>query len=279
MSDGIDFGSQVINAATGQQVDNVLLIMASAGLVLDATTGGVGDVTAIFKAIYKESRRIGGIFADVIAAEVGQLLSGKTAGQVIDALKVRFKVVVDFGAEGSGCGALGIGCFKQYDGIATKVKSREGVSNSAALDKLDSQYLKDSRYEQLDLNDKERLDDLSASGLECPIPTAQGLVSAQAALLCPRIVTLDLNKRVTRVTATLDSSFIGTDTTAAARRWVKGRTNPFVQGAGLPTDETGHILARVLGGPGGLFSNNIVPLSRAANDRMQVIGVKGTVRI
>ena len=56
ISDGADLLGQLYNTAVGKEVDPILATGASAGLILDLTTGGVGDITAPIKGAYKFSK-------------------------------------------------------------------------------------------------------------------------------------------------------------------------------------------------------------------------------
>ena len=77
--------------------------------------------------------------------------------------------------------------------------------------------------------------------------------------VCPFWTVKDGNGRVTDVVANLDKAFIngGTKPTTASQNWTAAN--------GLPSDDPGHILARVLGGPGGIRSDNIVPIDITLN--------------
>jgi hypothetical protein len=233
ISDGVDMLGQAYNAATGQAVDPVLATLAMAGLVLDTLTGGVGDVTALFKASYKLSLDAGGVVARVMRDEVVSLVAGSIApSQFIDTLKLRLKTLLDFNLT-PGCGTFGLGCAKQYDEIGLTIKNTEGLGDSAALSKLDTNYLKESRYEALGLTNKERLDDLEASAVRCLLQTLSLSSSIDTlANPCPRSITKDAQGRVTKLVASLNAAFIngGTGTTVAARKWTRGTAT--VVGAG-----------------------------------------------
>jgi Pretoxin HINT domain/DNA/RNA non-specific endonuclease/Pre-toxin TG len=76
---------------------------------------------------------------------------------------------------------------------------------------------------------------------------------------CPLSVVRGAGGRTESVTATLDSAYIGggTSPSEAARAFV--RTN------GNAGDDAGHILARILGGGGGIRSGNIMPFNSTVN--------------
>lgn len=138
LSDGADLLTQVFNTATGQGADPVISTLAAAGLILDTTTGGAADFTAIVKGAYKFSLRSGGVVAGVVKTETTNLLAGgSTATQYIGALKTRFKTLSDFATLGSGCGFIGLECAKVYDGVAKSLKQGQGLDDSTALAKLD----------------------------------------------------------------------------------------------------------------------------------------------
>ncbi len=58
IGDSVDLLEQLYNRASGRGVDPVIAFLAGAGLALDVTTGGVGDVTAGVKAAYRISLAI-----------------------------------------------------------------------------------------------------------------------------------------------------------------------------------------------------------------------------
>jgi PKD repeat protein len=278
LGDSVDLLTQVYNSAVGKAVDPVMATLATGGLILDITTGGIGDLTSIFKGAYRLSLQaaeqgLGGVLAAVIKEQAQNLLTGAiTARQFIQGLGDRFKTFVDFAKPGAGCGFLGYNCWGLYDNVAKTLKDAGGLDNVGTLSKLDNVSLKDPRLEGLGLSDAERLEDLVASGVACAVRTVnlRGEIEPQAVNPCPTTLSLDLQGRVSNVKATLDQTFIrgGSDTTAAARVWTRGRqkADDFVKGAGTSQDQAGHILAKVLGGLGGKTSDNIVPVLRRVNE-------------
>lgn len=90
LGDSVDLLTQVYNTAVGKEVDAVMATLATAGLVLDITTGGIGDVTAGLKGVYRISRSFGGFFADLLKQSVEELFTGRSVRQVLDELAVRF---------------------------------------------------------------------------------------------------------------------------------------------------------------------------------------------
>lgn len=131
LSDTADILGQAYNAFTGQPTDKVLLVLASAGLILDAATTGTADVTAPFKAIYKYSRGAAGALAQGIEEViVGAINTGKTAGQTLDELGALIgtsaKLIFDCGLQ----------CLKSSD-IVVKRITNGGVSAKDAFKQLD----------------------------------------------------------------------------------------------------------------------------------------------
>lgn len=112
LSDGIDLLGQVYNTAVGEEVDPVLATLASAGLILDTTTGGVGDITAPVKAVYKFSLRTaeGGLAVVIKDTVSAAITSGKNALGIIDELRSGFEFVVSI-AKG------GFGTIKNFDHV------------------------------------------------------------------------------------------------------------------------------------------------------------------
>jgi hypothetical protein len=137
ISDGADLLGQLYNQALGNDVDPVLATLASAGLILDATTGGVGDVTAIFKGFYKLSLDAAGIVARAMRSEATDLLTGAIGPRVfIETLEQRFGTLIKFSTT-NGCGFLGLGCARQYDEVAQSLKTAQNLDDGAALTKFD----------------------------------------------------------------------------------------------------------------------------------------------
>jgi hypothetical protein len=132
IGDGLDLGEQLWNTLTGQEVDVVMATLAATGLILDVTTGGVADFTAILKAGYRVSVKLGGVFADAIKEQVEDALAGKFSGEaIVNMLKSNFKNTIDFALDGE-CGILGIDCFRSYD------RASEGFSGNQGLIGLDA---------------------------------------------------------------------------------------------------------------------------------------------
>lgn len=260
VGDAVDGLEQLYNAAVGKQVDPVIAVLSAAGLALDLGTGGTGDVAGLLKGAYRGSlllaKQGGGVIAMVIKDEVGRLTTGRISPRLfIDTLKPRFGKLIQFGSV-PGCGLLGKNCIPQYDRLAKALQGKFGLQGRQALTKTD-ELLDDVRYRELNLDQKSRLDDLEAS-VTCLRALPSGGVSTQANI-CPRNVIKDSVGRVTQVDAVLDKAYLngGTAPTKAARDWTRK------YGAG--NDDAGHILARILGGPGGLKSENIVPILSRLN--------------
>ncbi len=118
LSDTVDLAKQVFNTATGQQVDPFLAIIATGGLILDLGTGGIGDVTIPIKIIYKESKKTGGFFAEVITESVlKSIAEGKTVSALIQDLSTQLGDVTKLFLNG------GIGAIKSADNLAKGLKN------------------------------------------------------------------------------------------------------------------------------------------------------------
>ncbi|GIW28735.1 MAG: hypothetical protein KatS3mg070_2098 [Meiothermus sp.] len=282
MGDAVDGLEQLYNAATGRQVDPVLAVLSAAGLALDLGTGGVGDVTTGVKAAYRVSlsisRQGGGLVALVIREQFVQFTRGRLSPQaLVDGLRQRFGRMVDL-ARARGCGGFSLNnvCLKLYDQLGLIVKNQRGIDGIAALSRLDTLYIDNVNYVSIRASFRERLENINISEISCPVGrfASQSAIEALA-IFCPRNVVVDQLDRPELVSATLDNSYVGTRANQTTQRWVRGGIDPVTgvryPGIGLPTDEAGHILARQLGGPGGILSYNIVPLARAANREMEAI--------
>jgi PKD domain/DNA/RNA non-specific endonuclease len=150
LGDSVDLLTQVYNTAVGNEVDPVLATLATGGLILDITTGGIGDFTSIFKGAYRLSLQaaeqgLGGVLALVIKEQAQSLLTGAiTARQFIQGLGDRLKTFVDFATPGSGCGILGYQCWGIYDRLALGFKNGGGLLPVDAIKKLDDELASDS---------------------------------------------------------------------------------------------------------------------------------------
>jgi hypothetical protein len=128
----------------------VLATLATGGLILDITTGGIGDLTSIFKGGYRLSLQaaeqgVGGVLAAVIKEQAQDLLTGAiSAKQFIETLGDRFKTFVDFAKPGAGCGFLGYQCWGIYDRLGLGFKNAGGLSDVTAIKKLDDELASDS---------------------------------------------------------------------------------------------------------------------------------------
>jgi hypothetical protein len=90
LGDSVDLLTQVYNAALGKQVDPVIATLAAGGLVLDITTGGIGDLTAGLKGVYKISLSAGGFFSDLLKQSVQSLMTGHNVSFVLNELGTQF---------------------------------------------------------------------------------------------------------------------------------------------------------------------------------------------
>lgn len=193
VSDGVDLLNQLrITYLTDKEADIVITTFASVGLVLDATTGGLLDVTAFFKASYKVSLRIarrqgGGSLAKIFKDEIINLLAGSMSPlDLITSMKNTFGQVVTVG---KACGLTGaVRCFGQLDISVTQLAGLDNVNFKVAADRFDD-GLKAAKRNNLAvgcfLEMSSFLTDVYTpmdilvwfSGLEDPVLTSQSLTS------------------------------------------------------------------------------------------------------
>ncbi|MDT7921252.1 MAG: PKD domain-containing protein, partial [Meiothermus sp.] len=94
IGDGVDLLEQLYNRASGRGVDPVIAFLAGAGLALDVTTGGAGDITAGLKGVYRFSKSSAGFFAEVIRNSVVGLVGGRARpSAVLETLRNQFQTV------------------------------------------------------------------------------------------------------------------------------------------------------------------------------------------
>lgn len=136
IGDGIDLSLQAVNSLRGEEVDFVLVILATGGLALDLSTGGVADITAPIKAVYKLSLKsstklVAEILQDTLK---GLVNSGKTAREVIDNLKLNFGILGDLFRAGPDSvkrfeelvdDAAALGCPLSRGGLETLASTKE----------------------------------------------------------------------------------------------------------------------------------------------------------
>jgi Tol biopolymer transport system component len=196
LGDSVDLLTQVYNTAVGKEVDPVLATLATGGLILDITTGGIGDLTGIFKGAYRLSLQaaeqgLGGVLAAVIKEQAQNLLTGAiTARQFIQGLGDRFKTFVDFAKPGAGCGFLGYNCWGIYDRLALGFKNG-GLASVDAIKKLDDEVNTDT-YAWMEkstaLNDIFSCP-LNLGAINYIVDAEEGIFTAQATrrnnLVCP----------------------------------------------------------------------------------------------
>lgn len=272
LGDGIDLVEQAYNAALGNNVDPVMTAFAAVGLGLDLFTGGAGDLTAIFKGVYRLSLETGGLLAQVIRSQLTSVINGSlSARQFVDNLGVRFAKVVELGRTPQ-CGLLGLECIKKYDGLAAKYATQNNLSPEAALSRVD-QNLEWPNHKATNSTQQARLDDLvELANPTCPIGQ---FVTPQARavprnILCPtrRItdrVMVGSNEinRIREVEFTIDPAKFngGTDPLPAAKDFRNAYWAYSANGTLL--DDAGHLISFVFGGRG--TSDNIVPVLDRVN--------------
>ncbi len=277
----------------GKEVDPVLATLATGGLVLDITTGGIGDLTSIFKGAYRLSLQaaeqgVGGVLAAVIKEQAQSLLTGAiTARQFIEGLGDRFKTFVDFAKPGTGCGFLGYSCWGIYDQAGIAYKNARNVTPDEALKQLDQDIL-DEDFVSLEVPEHARIDDI----ISCPIGSGAGnLLEASALTRADFVCPTDLIPRE-------DITFVPTKGELAGKTVKYARpksvsitiSSPFptadeakdfgkvkesgsrLRNAGAQYDEFGksiddacHLIPKALKGKG--TKNNIIPCEAGLNQR------------
>ena len=275
IGDSVDGLEQLYFAATGKQVDPVVAVLATAGLSLDLATGGLGDVTNIFKGVYRVSRDAGGVVAVVIR----QLSDGLFAGRItptayVNALKTRFVKVVILGTSAN-CGFLGYDCLKLYDQIAKRYQVKGNLSASGAVDRADQVY-DNTRYEVTGSTPRDRIENMSEITLPfCPIGTALGGQARKAPrnILCPNNLVTDtvpvvvngVSKSVVRVKQVdfiVDpAKYNGGTAPSNTGKKVRNTFGSYVNG--VLQDDAGHLIPYSLGGRG--TDENIVPVLARVN--------------
>ncbi|GIW28732.1 MAG: hypothetical protein KatS3mg070_2095 [Meiothermus sp.] len=94
IGDSVDLLEQLYNRASGRGVDPVIAFLAGAGLALDVTTGGAGDITAGLKGVYRFSKSSAGFFALQIRTTVTGLITGRARPSVaLSTLRAQFQTV------------------------------------------------------------------------------------------------------------------------------------------------------------------------------------------
>jgi hypothetical protein len=280
LGDSLDLLGQVYNTAVGKDVDPVLATLASAGLVLDIFTGGVGDLTSIFKGGYKLSLQlaqegVGGVLAVVIREQAQNLISGAiSARQFVDTLKDRLKTFADFATPGSSCGVLGVMCWGIYDELGLSFKNAQGLTDVNALKQLDDE-VNSNTFAWLEKNAS--LSDIASCPLNFGLGSiVQGDLTTQATtrrtLVCPSKTTgrIEVNTGAT-YPKTGKAIYFKKPTNVEATV-----TLPFVDGAAMSVrkelfdaikktgDERCHILGKQFGGSGSMF--NFFPCNGVLNN-------------
>lgn len=164
LGDGTDLLGEFYNTYfTTDGGDIVIATLASGGLILDITTGGVSDFTAGMKAAYQMSKAgPAKIVSKVINDEVVNLLAGlKSMPEAVKILKARFVVMGKF-ITNTNCGLLGYNCFKIYEQTALKFKTSRSLDDINSLKQVDDE-LNSSTYSEAQIDDKDRVDDLYQS--------------------------------------------------------------------------------------------------------------------
>lgn len=120
-----------------------------------------------------------------------------------------------------------------------------------------------------DINPSYKIPDINSS-LQCIVEFSKNKLSSLArkssiprGQKCPLTIVKDTAGRVTSLNASVDAIHLngGTNPTKAAREYTKKYGSSL---ASTP-DDAGHILAYILGGPGGLSADNIVPMLYSMN--------------
>ncbi|MDT7921224.1 MAG: PKD domain-containing protein, partial [Meiothermus sp.] len=272
LGDTIDLVEQAYNAAVGNNVDPVLTTLAAAGLGLDLISGGAGDLTAIFKGVYRLSLETGGLLAQAIRAQLTGVINGSiSARQFVDNLGARFARVTELGRTPQ-CGLLGLECIGKYDGLAAKYASQNNLSPEAALSRID-QNLERPNYKATNSTQRARLDDLAElANPTCSVGqfvTPQARVAPRNILCASRRVTDTVTvgsnavERIKEVEFTIDpTKFNGGTAPSKAARDFRDTYGAY-DSDGKLLDDAGHLIPYVFGGRG--TSDNIVPVLATVN--------------
>ncbi len=139
LGDGVDFIEQAVNSAIGANVDEVMITLAAAGLILDLTTGGIADISAPVKGIYRFSRDFAsGALADGIKEIVQQgIIAGKGSTAILNDLNTLIGVSAKL------IWKCGFECLGKTDGIS-KALIDEGSGQAADTFKRIEQMIKDT---------------------------------------------------------------------------------------------------------------------------------------
>jgi hypothetical protein len=278
IGDTVDGLEQLYFVASGQnsKVDPVVAVLSTAGLALDLATGGVGDLTSIFKGAYRVSllaaKSGGGVVSAVLRREFTTLMAGAISPITLkNSLNLKFGRIVAIGLDIRSCGFLGYKCFGLYDEIGSGYRRTRNTTPETSLQQFNDD-LSDRSFG--DFTNKDRLDDLGA----CPIGIAKRsdlvgpLNTTRRIWECP-IVPVGGTAR-TEVTATVP----GTTTTIKFKRPEQMQYDvviPVQEGRPLKVpdnlfkatsiagDQKGHIVPKALNGAGS--KSNYFPVNSVLN--------------
>ncbi len=243
-----------------------MIVLARVGVIADISPV-TGELYAKFTKVFKPSKQGTKGVSNGIEKIIQE---GVDAGKTVDGLKTDLDTA--FGKIVKGINDCGTECNDRVEASVKVYADELQLQPKAALGKINDD-IQDPRYDTLNLPAQIRIADIEASvycvARRLAAATSPGRLTLQARTvpknLCPTTVT-KVGDLVTQVTATLDSTYIngGTNpTTAARRQTVANGAVDAVTGDSL--DDAGHILAFVLGGAGGLKSDNIIPMRSSLN--------------
>jgi DNA/RNA non-specific endonuclease len=273
-----------------KQCDVLGLVMAGAMFVLDVVPG----VLVVFKPILKILKASRGAQALTNLGKTGMKFVLEGLGEVAQILRKVVARELDNGARGfeairevlerkfkSITEALTTcvsECTKKADSALAVYQQDARLTLSEAGEKV-GKDLEDDLYKKLESDGPSRVEDVFTS-VSCLAKKISGSTLRERRRgsapknLCPTTITTTqitipgnptsiLVDRVEKLEARLDLQYIGggTDPTKEARKFTKTYGTK-EQGA---TDQAGHILAYVLGGSGGLKSQNITPILSSVN--------------
>jgi PKD repeat protein len=235
------------------------IVLAGVAVVADVVPA-TGVIYAKFAKVFKPSR----LTTKGVSNGLEQVIKeGVDATKTVDGLGTALETA--FGKVVTGIGECGPDCADRVEAAFKVYTDEQLLDAKTVLGKVNTDF-QNPKYTALNLSSFERIEDIEASvyciarGFVSGVSASLGTERARAVKknLCPTSVT-KVGDLVTRVTATLDPLKIngGTTPSGAAKREVAAA------GAGL--DDSGHILAYVLGGAGGLRSDNIVPMLFSLN--------------
>lgn len=243
-----------------------MIVLAGVGVIADVTPV-TGQLYAKFAKVFKPSKLTTKGVSNALEQAIKE---GVDATKSVDGIATDLDTLA--GKIAKGIGECGAECNDRVE-AAVKVYADElRLDSKTNLGKVNTDF-QDPRYDVLNLTALDRIADIEAS-VYCVARKLASGVSASLGIdrartipknLCPTTITKNAVGLVTQVKATLDLAFIngGTNPSKAARKQVIA--DGAKDASGNVLDDAGHILAYLLGGGGGLRSDNIVAIRSTVN--------------